>query len=154
MTEECSARARAFIEDAERTIETDGVCPICDVADFPVDIQGQRIVSQNVEHATEWHIEHDPGCTHVLVTQLLAHIEKALPLLQAAEALEEAFVKGSSLIVTIQLDYTDATQYGRMVSIEIQNLDKLPRRVLAGTVACLTVADAIADTPRILGEIL
>ncbi len=102
----------------------------------------------------QWHIEHDPGCTHVLVTQLLAHIEKALPLLQAAEALEEAFVKGSSLIVTIQLDYTDATQYGRMVSIEIQNLDKLPRRVLAGTVACLTVADAIADTPRILGEIL
>jgi hypothetical protein len=70
--EKAASAARNFIANAEDIFAADGYCPHCEASDFPVDENGERITGMNVEHASEWRIEHDTDCPVAIIGGLLA----------------------------------------------------------------------------------
>lgn len=56
---------------AENELNGHGDCRYCGSAAYPVDEAGARITTENVEHAEEWHVDHDPECPSALISSAL-----------------------------------------------------------------------------------
>lgn len=44
-----------------------GNCRYCGSVSYPVDEAGARITTENVEHAAEWHVDHDDTCPSAIL---------------------------------------------------------------------------------------
>lgn len=62
------AKLEAAAEEiTENEMDGYGNCRYCGSTSYPVDEAGVRITTENVEHAAEWHVDHDPECPSAIL---------------------------------------------------------------------------------------